>query len=341
MQTISAVFAKALIEAVGFSKIGVTETRINTPASHLALSNEAHQIPLKELNDFLFELQRRIGSEDVGLLAYKKAHPGNLGVLGYAIMSSPTIHSALKSIKEFYPLVGTGFCMFLEEQPTEVRFVGVSADISSPMLPRVFIDAIASITLGLLHWLTPTVRFMPVKAEFTYSRPRDTRLLEEMFGTGLEFDSAVNALTFRRCDTDLPVATFDASLQKIHNDHLERKKREVTCDCVIERVKSVVLQHLHQTKPLTVDVISRSMGLSTFQLTRLLETVGARFQMLVDSARLQHSHHLLINTSLPLKQVSYSLGFRSQSALNKACERWFGMSPGRYRVSGASSSSPP
>lgn len=306
--------------------------------SNPALSSGAQQIPLKELNELLSQLQRRTGSEDIGLLAYRKAHPGNLGVLGYAIMSSPTIHSALKSIKDFYPLLGTGFCMFLEEHPTTVRFVGVSADASSPMLPRVFIDAIASITLGLLHWLTPTIRFMPVLSEFTYPSPKDTRLLEEMFGPKLVFGSAVNALTFRRCDTDLPVATSDASLQKIHNDFLELKKSEATCNSVIERVKSVVLQHLHQAKPLTVDVISRSMGLSTFQLTRSLEAVGASFQMLVDSARLQYSHHLLINTALPLKQVSYTVGFRSQSALNKACERWFGMSPGRYRLSGALSS---
>jgi AraC-like DNA-binding protein len=179
---------------------------------------------------------------------------------------------------------------------------------------------------------------MPVLAEFTYPRPNDTRQLEAMFGPNLAFCSAVNALTFRRCDTELPIATSNASLQRIHNDYLERKRSEVTCTGVIERVKSVVLQHLHQTKPLTIDVISRSMGHSASQLTRSLEMAGERFQMLVDLARLQYSHHLLINTVLPLKQVSYNVGFKSQSALNKACERWFGMSPGRYRLSGGSSS---
>jgi AraC-like DNA-binding protein len=161
-----------------------------------------------------------------------------------------------------------------------------------------------------------------------------------LFGSNLIFSAPVNALTFRRRDGELPVATFDASLQKIHNDYLKRQRNELASDGVTTRVKRTVLQHLHQGKPLIVEEVARSMNLSAHQLTRSLDVEGGGFQKLVDSVRLQHSHHLLLNTGLSLKKISYELGFKSQSALNKACERWFGMSPGRYRLSGKSSLSP-
>lgn len=333
MHTISAVLAKALIDPVAVTQMGIATSQFAFLDSHSVKSDAPQQVPLSELNKLLSLVQHRCGSEDIGLLAYEKAHPGNLGVLGYAIMSSATVYDALRCIAEFYPVVGTGYCIYVEDHPTTVRFVGVSADDSLPALPRVFIDAIASITLGLLHWLTPTARFRPVMAEFIYPAPQDTRELERMFGPHLAFSSAVNALTFRRCDTELAIATHDASLQKLHHEYLTRKKSELTGDGVIERVKSAILQHLHQSKPLIIEAISCSMCLSSHQLTRALEMAGARFQILVDEARLQYSHHLLTNTALSFKQVSYSVGFKSQSALNKACDRWFGMSPGSYRFS--------
>lgn len=337
MHSISAVLAQALVSGVGLAYLDFTPSRPAFAGAIANLSDGAEKIPLDQLNEFFLQVQRRSGGEDIGLLAYQKAHPGNLGVLGFAIMSSSTIHSALQCIIDFYPTIGTGFCLYLEEQRAQLRFVGTSADASGPPLPRVFIDAIASITLGLLHWLTPTVRIMPTLAEFTYPCPEDTRPLQQMFGPNLVFSSAVNALTFLRCDTDQPIPTFDAALQQMHLEYLKRKTRELATDSVSTRVKRIVLQHLHQTKPLTVDEVARALNLSTHQLTRALEMSGDCFQKLLDQTRRQQTHHLLVNTEQPLKQISYSVGFKSQSALNKACERWFGMSPGRYRFAKASS----
>lgn len=333
MHTISSVLAKALIDPDAISQLGIPESQLAFLNSNSVQSGEPQQIPLTDLNEILSFIQQRLGSEDIGLLAYGKAHPGNLGVLGYAIMSSSTVHNALKCIAEFYTVVGTGYCIYLEDHPSAVRFVGVSADDSWPALPRVFIDAIASITLGLLHWLVPNSRLMPILAEFTYPTPKDKRQLEAMFGPNLAFSSTFNALSFRTCDTELAIATYDPSLQKIHHDYLTLKKSELADDCIIERVRSAVLQHLHQSKPLFIEAISCSMCLSQHQLKRSLEMAGARFQMLVDEARSQYSHHLLTNTALSFKQISYSVGFKSQSGFNKACDRWFGMSPGHYRIS--------
>lgn len=336
MHSISAVLAQALISGIGLAHLDPTPSQPTFAGAIANLSGGAQQIPLDELNEFFLQVQRRSGGEDIGLLAYQKAHPGNLGVLGFAIMSNATIHSALQCIIDFYPTVGTGFCLYIEEQRAQLRFVGTSADASGPPLPRVFIDAIASITMGLLHWLTPTVRIMPTLAEFTYPAPQDTRQLQQMFGPNLVFSSTVNALTFMRCDTDLPLPTFDATLQQMHHEYLKRKTRELATDSISMRVKRVVLQHLHQTRPVTVDEVARALNLSTHQLTRALEMSGASFQKLLDQARCQQTHHLLVNTAQPLKHISYSVGFKSQSALNKACERWFGMAPGRYRLSTAS-----
>jgi AraC-like DNA-binding protein len=330
MQSISPAFALALIEAIGsadttIESLAVTLKKMTASFTHA-------RVPMHELSRLIEDTQVRSGNDDLGLLAYEKAHPGHLGALGYATMSSATLGEAMTRMVEHHTMIGTGFCMFLDSTATTVRMAGLSASPQNA-LPRAFVDAVASITLGLLHWLAPSVRITPVRAEFTYEQPRNTQRLEQLFGSDLRFSCPVNALTFQRADADHAVATFDSSLQQIHDQYLKRCQDEHNSDSVTAMTTGAILQHLNQARPLAMEDIAKTLGLSTHQLSRLLDKDGQRFQKLVDIVKKQHSHHLLMNTSLSLKQISYSVGFKNPSAFNKACERWFGTSPGIYRLS--------
>ena len=330
MQSISTAFALALVEAID------PHEKTSNPLT-LAFENAAaccadNHMPMGELLRFIECARVRSGNEDLGLQAYQKAHPGHLGVLGYAIMSSATLGEAMTRMVEYHSMIGTGFCMFLENSASTLRMAGLPTSTKDMALPRAFVDAVAAITLGLLHWLCPSARIMPLKAEFTYEKPQDTRQLEDLFGPDLSFSCAVNALTFQRADTDHRVATFDPSLQKIHDQYLKRHQQELDTESIASRIKRAVMQHLSQARPLGMADIAQTLGVSSHQLVNALEKDQQRFQKLVDIVRQQHSHHLLMNTTLSLKQISYSVGFKHPSAFNKACERWFGMSPGIYRM---------
>lgn len=328
MQSISPAFALALIDAL--RSADTTIEPLTVTLTETTGSFTPARIPLHELSRLIADVQVRTGNEDLGLLAYEKAHPAHLGALGYAAMSSATLSEAMARMVEHHTMIGTGFCMFMDSTASTLRMAGLSANPQSA-LPRVFVDAVASITLGLLHWLAPSARITPVLAEFTYEQPRNTGRLEQLFGTDLRFSCPVTALTFQRADAEHAVATFDPSLQQIHDQYLKRCQDEQNSDSITARTTSAILQHLNQARPLGMEDIAKALGLSNHQLIRSLDKDGQRFQKLVDIVKKQHSHHLLMNTSLSLKQISYSVGFKNPSAFNKACERWFGRSPGTYR----------
>ncbi|SDH97057.1 AraC family transcriptional regulator [Pseudomonas abietaniphila] len=329
MQSISSAFALALIEAMGSADTPINPLAVTLTKTTAPLTPE--RIPLHELSRLIEDVQVRSGNEDLGLLAYEKAHPAHLGALGYAAMSSATLREAMARMVEHHTMIGTGFCMFMDSTASTLRMAGLSATPQNA-LPRVFVDAVASITLGLLHWLAPSLRITPVRAEFMYEQPRNTGRLEQLFGTDLRFSCPVNALTFQRADAEHAVATFDPSLQHIHDQYLKRCQDEQNSDSITARTTGAILQHLNQARALGMEDIAKTLGLSNHQLIRSLDKDGQRFQKLVDTVKKQHSHHLLMNTSLSLKQISYSVGFKNPSAFNKACERWFGMSSGTYRL---------
>ena len=142
---------------------------------------------------------------------------------------------------------------------------------------------------------------------------------------------AQNALLFSHADAALAVASHDPALHAVHSDYLARWQAQVGGDRLSLKVRGVISEQLSQGRPVSLARVAETLALSGPRLSRGLESEGHSFLRLLDEVRLRDSHRLLRNSSLSFKQIAYQVGFRHQSAFNKACERWFGMGPGRYR----------
>lgn len=329
MPSLSRTFATAIFAALGESYPACRGFR-----EVLSSPDAPAFIPLASLA-YWFD-QAAVLSDDpgIGLRTFEHAHPANLGPLGYALMSSPDIRSVLDGIAEHHHLIGTGFCLFVEERAEGVRLVGVQTGPAQQPLPRVFIDAISAITLGLLCWLVPGTVIRPMQAELSYPRPQDTHAVEALFGDHIEYGAARNALLFSHAVAALPVATHDPALHAMHSQYLAQWRQQLNTDLVSLRVRRVISEQFALGQTVNLTGVADSLGFTPSQLSRGLEAEGHSFLRLLDEVRLRDSHNLLRSSTLSLKQIAYQVGFRHQSAFNKACERWFGMGPGQYREQG-------
>ena len=55
---------------------------------------------------------------------------------------------------------------------------------------------------------------------------------------------------------------------------------------------------------------------------------GLHFEDIVDRLRRERASEYLPYSAIPLAQVAALLGYSDQTALTRACRRWFGESPG-------------
>ncbi|MFD2377263.1 helix-turn-helix domain-containing protein [Ottowia pentelensis] len=53
---------------------------------------------------------------------------------------------------------------------------------------------------------------------------------------------------------------------------------------------------------------------------------------MLDDTRRQLAQQHLRQSQLTLKELAFALGFGETGSLHRACQRWFGMSPARYRA---------
>lgn len=277
------------------------------------------------------EAVKHTGNPDIGLLAYTRAHPANLEVLGYAVMSCATLGTALQRLVDYHSLICNGFYMCLDHKPRALKLIGFDISVEPSLTPRPFIDAGAAQTLGLVHWLLPKHKPHPLAATFTYPKPADTSRLEQLLGNNLLFSAAYNSLSFSLDDCSIALPTADPALDVLHVEYARARLNVLLNGSMTARVRRVLSERLAQGVPSDLDKIAQAVGVSARSLQRRLSNEDMHFSALQDEARLMLAHNFLRNSARSVKYIGALLGFRDQSSFHKACIRWFGMTPGRYR----------
>lgn len=104
---------------------------------------------------------------------------------------------------------------------------------------------------------------------------------------------------------------------------------------VTPRVRAVVRESLG-TGRVETRTVADLLALHPRTLQRRLEAEGTTLGVIVDDVRRDTVERLLATTELPVAQIGRMVGFAEQSALSRAGQRWWGMSPRRRRRTSAS-----
>lgn len=92
--------------------------------------------------------------------------------------------------------------------------------------------------------------------------------------------------------------------------------------------------HRHRGDPISVSEMACRIGVSHNHLSRLFRrATGMTIIQYVQKVRMELAEELLTRTSIPVKEVAHSCGFRSLQYFNRAVHRAFHCSPRELRAS--------
>jgi len=95
---------------------------------------------------------------------------------------------------------------------------------------------------------------------------------------------------------------------------------------MVERVRSTLLESL-PAGAVSMQEISRKLGVSTRTLQRRLQDEGTTFQQTLDTLRDSLAHHYLRNTAMSSAEISFLLGFEDSNSFARAFQSWTGITP--------------
>ncbi|WP_405498136.1 AraC family transcriptional regulator ligand-binding domain-containing protein [Nocardia sp. NBC_00511] len=261
------------------------------------------------------------------------------GILGYAMLSSPTVREALRLLQRFIELTSDFFEVTYTDTHAgllvEVDDTDVPADVAPFLLTRDLVSGFRVASLLLSPALLDLIAALELPVNMQLSGPEspDSRAAADAllapFGITIriEFDAPGNAFTIPRQFLDQPTPAPDP-----HTAAQCIRQCEQLLD---ERVRftGVAAQIRHRLLQDPADMpsfadLARELALSERTLHRRLADAHTSYRGLLDQVRQLLATELLAQ-GLTVEAVARRLGYSDTAAFSHAFHRWRGHSPTR------------
>jgi AraC-like DNA-binding protein len=285
------------------------------------------------------------GDENFGLHLGESVRPGYYGVLGYLVMSCPTLADALHRQARYVELVASLGRIELNDEPPDAHLEAQVAHSWQPLLPQVQAQSAlqaqlerhaseetlaAWVTYG--HWISG-LDLAPTLVRFQHPQPADISEHQRIFRCPLLFAQADNALVFPKRLLTTPLGQADGAMRVMLDAYADRQLAELKQGAsLLLRARELLAAQL-SSGPVDLARLADALALSPRTLQRRLREAEVSFSQLLDDTRQPLALQYLGDPSLELADIAFLLGFSEAGSLARAFRRWTGQSPGAYRRS--------
>ncbi|SEM69045.1 AraC family transcriptional regulator [Palleronia pelagia] len=303
MPTVTNAFARAMAQAAGMElredgvliSGGVAVRRLPRPRDG--------RISETDYFDLLDWIRQRHGDEIALLAAYaKEIRADDIGVLGLAMKTAPTLRASLERIERYWRVVTDTAIYHLDgsDDPAALVFEGRTGH--HPALDFRNEGALAALARNMRLFVDGDLVLEHVS--FRHPCRGDPDHYAAHFGCPVSFGAARNAIMLRHEMLDLRA-------------ELLRRLTPALSDGVPQAAE-----------------IARDMGMSERTLYRRLSDEGLTFRDVVTEAQASLAQELLRDSTSSIAEIAFLTGFSEQSTFSRAFKRWSGQTPSQFKQHG-------
>lgn len=290
-----------------------------------------HFVDYRSVISVLEAAARATGAGDFGRRLADRQGLDILGPVGVAARTAPTVGAALGSIEKYLAVYSPAIAIAITHEPGQ-RLAAFEwrVVVSRPPAHRQGAELALGVTCQVFRLLAGP-DFIPTSVQLRHDALTERSDYTSYFGCPVEFSTATYGFRFpaavlaRRLDAD-------SAVHAVVEDYLGTIAAPTTTS-VVDAVTRLVRTML-PTGGLDLDLVSDQLALHRRTLQRQLADRGVTFAGVVDQVRREEAERYLRETDMPLGQLAGVLGLSEQSALTRACKRWFGVPPSQVRRDG-------
>ena len=308
--------AHQLMTELGVAPQTLRDVEARIPVS---LADQAFKIAMHRIPDPAFALR-----------ASECWHPSNLGIMGYAWLSSRTLHTGLKRMERFSRIIGDDFSYQVLEDADGLHFNHDHGRGDDPVG-----HAMTDFTLSVIFDMCRKNFGHQLNAKRIYLRrplPANPVPWQSFFGCTVQFAAAKDSFVLDSAAANAPLPSANIPMANTFDAILTEQLSHFLKDDIINRCKSFVLRELTSGPPSAASAATH-LGLSQRSFQRRLSELGLAYQQLLDQTRHELARRYLDDPAKSVTEITFLLGFSEQSAFTRAFKRWSGISPSAYRGS--------
>ena len=282
------------------------------------------RIPCAVTGALLSQAMRQRPLANLGLRIAAATPIGAFPLIDYLIVTSEGVGAGLKQFARYSRLVGSPALprVLDDEEPIRIVYEGAPN-------PFAFEFGIA---LCILHLREETDDRLRVEQVSFAHRPDDRAEIERVLGCPVRAEAGWNGWTMSRRAWTLPFRRRDPILREL----LEHQADEIVARLPAMSALALEVRRVLASRvaggDTRIGAVARALTKSTRSLQRQLAGEGLSYQELVDLTRKEAAQRYLADTSLPIAEVAYLLGYSEPAAFHRAFKRWNGATPHAFRL---------
>ncbi|PCI58801.1 MAG: hypothetical protein COB37_12440 [Kordiimonadales bacterium] len=254
------------------------------------------------------------------------------GILGQAILCTPTLGDALETLAEFYPMISCGSALRSERKKGHLSLHILRL---SPIEARESIIRSEILVSTLFHAIQQRLPDggARLQLQFDYSRPAHHALYEIHLG---------QVCTFAADQSKLIIPADYLQVENLQANPVMYKMFQEECRLVVSLLESQNTL-ISQVKQLIAAVpdryphaaeVARQLGLSDRSLSRHLKNANTSFLRVLNQSKSRRAVQLLKTTAFSIDEIGFRVGYNNSANFRRAFVKWTGKTPSAVRASG-------
>lgn len=259
----------------------------------------------------------------------RQIRPDDLGTLGLAIKSAPTLRDSLQRLERYFRLITDTAVYDLDDGAEPALFRFRPCTRPHPVLHLRDECALAGVVCNIRALAGADL--VPQYVSFQHDCRDDPTLFEAFFGCDVRFGAAQNAVAIARADLDRPNSLGDRAISDFFTRHLDADLENQPGP---SSLKHDVLSHLSTRLSDGVPPASQvasELGMSERTFYRRLSEEDLSYRDVLQEAQSALAQTLLRDGKCSIAEIAFLTGFSEQSTFSRAFKRWVGEAPARFR----------
>lgn len=295
--------------------------------SATALHDEDAMLSLRSVARLLEESAEATSCSDFGLRLAMGQDISVLGPLAIAMQNAATVGDALVYAARYLSIQSAGLTLSINRaSKAERRQIEIRLAVQVPR--QAATRQINDLSLADLHLMVKLLagrHYVLHEIGLPHSPLAPRQTYRRFFSALVLTDQAHAFLRIADDTLHAKVAGVNESVRKLAVDYLSTHASapDRSYSSLVRKMLGNTMGSGTEKRP----EIARMLGMRPRTLQRRLEEEGTRFDALRDEVRMQTALRYLSETRIPVAQIASLVGLSEQSALTRACRRWYNMSP--------------
>lgn len=289
-------------------------------------------LSVAEIEALIESLLQTTGRSDLSLDMGRSIHLGSHSVVGYALLSSPTVEYALRLAARFFGLIFPTFQMRYRRTPEQAVVTYTPTLAMSHGCLNFLLETIATAThfdiRELLQHDLP-----PYDLHLSIVPPQHAHRFAELIGASCHFASLGKPgirFEFPLSVVDSSPASADATLLAMAEGRCANLLSDVVATRNVAEWVRMMLREAGDGFP-SQQELAHTLNISTRTLDRHMAREGVKFRALLNEERQRKACKLLADTALSVTSVAHELGYTDAANFTRAFRREQGCSPSDFR----------